>query len=128
MSAPVAQLLYPTCTTERADRWQDLHDQFDVFLDPDLARRTTASDVAVELRLDDRAGDRKVAALRAPASQTAELVAAVGEDRFLAWTAVESFTDASPGREIDADVRAGHVGRRHDGLELQLGDPAPRRA
>ena len=78
-----------------ADRWQDLHERFDIFLDPGLPLRTPADEVALEIVLDGALADRKLVALRAHASQTADLVAAVGEQRYRAWTATEAFTLAA---------------------------------
>jgi hypothetical protein len=43
------------------------------------------------LRLDEELQDLKLAALRAQATQTQGLVAAIGEDRFRAWWREETF-------------------------------------
>lgn len=94
-SAPGARLLHATCSAERAHRWDDVHRQLHVFLTPGLPVRTPASEITVEVRLDPDEADRKLAALRAQASQTSPVVAEIGEDRFRDWIAVESFVDAS---------------------------------
>lgn len=91
-AAADARLLYATTTAAFADRWQDLHDRFNIYLDPDLPLRTPAEDVALEIQLDGALADRKLVALRAQASQTAGLVAAIGEQRYRAWIATEAFT------------------------------------
>ena len=87
-SAVRPRVLHAVATQEPVD--PALDEQFGVF---DLGRPRTCSDeeVAVRLRLQDAALDRKVAALLAQASQTSELVAAVGLERYRAWVATESF-------------------------------------
>ncbi len=52
---------------------------------------TPEVDLALHLRLHGELLDRKIVALRAHASQTAELVMAMGEDLFREWCAEESF-------------------------------------
>lgn len=91
-TTPHARLLYATTTAAYAERWHDLLAQFDIFLDPALPLRTPAEEVALEIVLDQGLSDRKLVALRAQASQTDGLVAALGEDRYREWCAVESFT------------------------------------
>jgi LmbE family N-acetylglucosaminyl deacetylase len=93
-AAPHARLLYATTTAAFVERWHDLHAQFDIFLDPSLPLRTPTNEVALEIVLDDDLSDRKLVALRAQASQTDALSAALGEDRFRAWCAVESYVEA----------------------------------
>ena len=94
-AAPGARLLYATTTAAFADRWHDLHERFEIFLEPGLPLRTPPEQLALELVLDGALADRKLVALRAHASQTAGLVAALGEQRYRAWTAIEAFTLAA---------------------------------
>jgi hypothetical protein len=58
---------------------------------PGLPARTGEEDLAVTVRLDEELQDVKLAALRAQATQTQGLVAAIGEDRFRAWGSEETF-------------------------------------
>ena len=51
-------------------------------------------ELAVELRLDADAVDRKIVALRAQASQTTGLFAALGEERVREWWSTETFVEA----------------------------------
>ena len=54
---------------------------------------TTPEDgVAVSVRLDDELADTKMAALRAQATQTAPVFAAMGEDCYRAWFEEENFS------------------------------------
>lgn len=92
--APGARLLYVTTTEEFVDAWEPARDAFDVFLAKGLPLRTPASALAVQLRLDAATLDRKVVALRAQASQTTGLIAAVGEERVRQWWAQEAFVSA----------------------------------
>ena len=84
------RLLYAASSTEFAGRYRWLHDRFGMF-DPGLPAATPEGELAVRLRLHGELLDRKVVALRAHASQTAALVAAMGEDLFREWCAEESF-------------------------------------
>lgn len=94
LAAPDARLLYATTTASFADRWQHVHDRFDIYMDPDLPLRTSPGQVALEVVLDGALADRKLVALRAQASQTAGLIAAMGEQVYRAWTSTETFREA----------------------------------
>jgi len=90
-----ARLLLATTTEQFADEHADLHDRFDVFLDPELPVRTPQDDLALTVEPDGEVLDQKLAALRAQASQTAGLVDGFGEDRFRTWFAQETFVDGA---------------------------------
>jgi len=75
----------------------DIHNGFDVFFagrPPVIA----AEDLALSVRLHGSELERKVGALEAHRSQTAELIGAIGWERYAAWVAQEHFADHSPGR------------------------------
>ncbi|MDQ3602174.1 MAG: hypothetical protein M3408_13200 [Actinomycetota bacterium] len=57
-----------------------------------------AEDLALSVRLHGSELERKVGALEAHRSQTAELIGAIGWERYAAWVAQEHFADHSPGR------------------------------
>ena len=97
-AAPHARLLYATTTEEFANAWEPARDDFDVFLADGLPLRTRAVDLAVALRLDPASLDRKIVALRAQASQTTALFAALGEDRVRQWWSEETFIAAEAAR------------------------------
>ena len=59
----------------------------------------------MELRLDEAMVDRKLVALRAQASQTEGLIAALGEERVRDWWSTETFVCADT-----AHARAGDWG------------------
>ncbi|MDQ4133261.1 MAG: PIG-L family deacetylase [Actinomycetota bacterium] len=90
------RLLYVASTPGFATRFRSLHERFGVF-EPGLPSVTPEGELAVHLRLQGELLDRKVVALRAQASQTAALIAAMGEDRFREWCTEESFV-ALPSR------------------------------
>ena len=98
LAAPDARLLYATTTEEFAQAWEPSRDAFNVFLADGLPLRTPAHELAVELRLDADAVDRKIVALRAQASQTTGLFAALGEDRVREWWSTETFVEAHAAR------------------------------
>ncbi|WP_067651287.1 PIG-L deacetylase family protein [Nocardia harenae] len=101
-AAPAARLLYPRLTAEFADTWRDLYDRLALFPTADLPWRAAPDRIAVRLRLDDASADRKLVALRAQASQTAELVALLGVETMRAWACTEeTFVDALPARALD---------------------------
>ena len=54
--------------------------------------------LAVALRLDQAMVDRKIVALRAQASQTQALIAALGEERVRDWWSTETFVAPTPPR------------------------------
>jgi LmbE family N-acetylglucosaminyl deacetylase len=93
-----ARLLRATTTDRFAREFTDLHATLPVF-GPGLPLRTRDADLALTVPLDDELQDVKLAALRAQATQTAPLVAAMGEERFRAWFREETFTAAVPDPE-----------------------------
>ncbi|MFC8043009.1 PIG-L deacetylase family protein [Nocardia sp. NPDC057353] len=101
-AAPNARLLFARVTAEFADTWRHLYDRLGMFASDDLPWRAAPDRVAVRLRLDDAAADRKLVALRAQASQTAQLTALLGEETMRAWAcSVETFVDAVPAQALD---------------------------
>jgi LmbE family N-acetylglucosaminyl deacetylase len=95
VAASDAQLLYATTTEEFVRDWEPDRGAFDVFLADGLPLRTPGADLAVELRLDSEIVDRKIVALKAQASQTAGLFAALGEERVRRWWSTETFVAAN---------------------------------
>ncbi|MBV9952296.1 MAG: PIG-L family deacetylase [Acidimicrobiia bacterium] len=89
-------LWYATVTPAFHDRFGHLNDAVDLWsmqddappCDPDHA-------LAHQVHLAGAALDQKLAALRAHASQTTGMVAAVGEDAYRSWWATESFRAAA---------------------------------
>lgn len=98
-AAPQARLLYATTTQEFVQAWQPCREQFNIFLTEGLPLRTRPSDLAVSLRLGPAAVDRKIVALRAQASQTTTLFAALGEERVRRWWSNETFVAADTPRD-----------------------------
>lgn len=92
-SGSTATLLYAATTEATVERFADLHARFDVFA-PGFPRCAPEGALALRLVLDRELLNRKVVALRAQATQTAALVAAIGVDRFADWSAEECFVRA----------------------------------
>lgn len=96
-----ARLLYATVTPAFVDEYAEVNEQLGVF-ESGFPRPTASGDVAWALALDDALLDRKLAALRCQATQTAPVIQAMGEDAFRAWWRYEAFraphTDDVPHR------------------------------
>ncbi|HEX2046815.1 MAG TPA: PIG-L family deacetylase [Acidimicrobiales bacterium] len=87
------RLLYASHSASWCDRFDALHRALDLF-PPGLPVPVGNAEVAVELVLPDDLLDRKLAALRAHASQVEPLIALLGEAAFRAWVADECFRSA----------------------------------
>jgi LmbE family N-acetylglucosaminyl deacetylase len=98
---PGARLWYATLLPSFHTRWGDLNARLGLFPDGHTPPQTAESDAFV-VRLDGWALDRKVAALRAHASQVEPLLRLVGDTAFREWWAVEAFVEA-------AATRTGHI-------------------
>jgi LmbE family N-acetylglucosaminyl deacetylase len=87
------RLLHAAVTPAIAARGADVDARFDVY-EPGFPVTRDEADLAVHLRLDGSLLDTKIRALRAHASQTRALEAAVGPDRYRDWVAEECFATA----------------------------------
>ncbi|WJY48667.1 PIG-L family deacetylase [Streptomyces chengbuensis] len=109
-----ARLLHATFAERRGPRWAALNERLGIF-PPGLPVLTPDRLLAVDVVLDARTADRKVRALAAQRTQTAELMALLGLERFTAWVGDESFVDATDtSRAVDA-VRAAAARAAPDG-------------
>ncbi|TCJ35312.1 PIG-L deacetylase family protein [Parafrankia sp. BMG5.11] len=93
-----ARLLYAAASTDHRERTRDVDELLGIAvdgadLDGDDGPVVPPGALAVRLNLAGRLLERKVAALRAHASQTAGALAALGPDRFAGWVAEEAFVD-----------------------------------
>lgn len=93
VAAGSLRLLRATTTEDYAVENADLFDRFSIY-DEGLPLRTPEHELAVVVELDEATLDRKVAALRAMATQVSDLFAAMGEDRYYPWVRRETFTAA----------------------------------
>lgn len=93
LTGGTARLLYATTSTTFADEFADLHERIPVF-GPGLPLRTAEADLALTVALDDALLDRKLAALRAQASQVQDLLGEIGAERFRRWWRNETFRAA----------------------------------
>jgi LmbE family N-acetylglucosaminyl deacetylase len=87
------QLLYATQTPEFHTRWGEVNDRLGIWMSG-RGPSTSPGDLALRVDLREAERDRKLAALRAHASQTASLVEQLGPDEFAAWWATETFVAA----------------------------------
>lgn len=86
------RLLHPAVTPDMAAAEADIASRYSIY-EPGLPVTVDEADLAVRLRLDDGLLDMKVRALRAHATQTAVLEAAVGPGRYRSWVATECFVE-----------------------------------
>ena len=84
------RLLYATRTARWCDGFDALHRTLQLF-PPDLPPRVEVDEVAFDLYLPEDLLDRKLAALRAHASQVEPLIDLIGEASFRTWIANECF-------------------------------------
>ena len=92
-AAPGARLLHAAVPAGHVRRWAWLHERFDVYA-AGYPVLTLDDRIALHLSLDDAVAARKVAALRAQASQTDGLVAALGVPTYTEWVRTECFVAA----------------------------------
>lgn len=89
------RLLYATVTPGFHAEWQAVNDRIGLWLyGPGPV--TDADDLALVVRADGHALDRKLVALRAQATQTSGLIETLGEDTYRRWWATEMFVAAPP--------------------------------
>lgn len=88
------RLLYATPTVERLARFGEVYEDWNMYMTDERPAGVATADLALHLRLAGPALDRKLTALRAMATQTAELIAAVGPEWYGAWIADECFVAA----------------------------------
>jgi LmbE family N-acetylglucosaminyl deacetylase len=88
------ELWHAALTEQFLDQWGELCDDLGVWMAPDAPRAVPSSAVVHLQRCDDALAARKLAALRAHASQTTGLIAQVGEATFARWWSQEAFAPA----------------------------------
>lgn len=88
------RLLYATLTPEFHDTWGPVNDRLGVWMDHARPPCTPTSELALALELDDELLAAKTAALGAQASQTAPLIAQLGDEVYRRWWSREYFVDA----------------------------------
>ncbi|MEV1053683.1 PIG-L family deacetylase [Streptomyces sp. NPDC049887] len=103
-----ARLLYATFAARRGPRWATLNERLGIF-PPGLPVLTPDHELAVDVVLDAGTADRKVRALAAQRTQTAELMALLGRERFTAWVGDESFVEAEDAEDAMEAWEAGDV-------------------
>lgn len=88
------RLLHATHSTSFMTEFADVHERFDVF-GPGGCTGTPDHELAVRIVPRGEVLERKLAALRAHASQTGPLIEAMGEARYREWLGEECFVDAA---------------------------------
>jgi LmbE family N-acetylglucosaminyl deacetylase len=89
-----ARLLYATTSAEFLRRYRELFEEWGMYMTDDRPVGVPEAAVDVHLHLDGAELDRKLTALRAMATQTGGLIAAVGDEMYATQVAQEWFVDA----------------------------------
>ncbi len=93
LTSSSASVLHATTDARYLAEFADVHERFDIFF-AGWPAISEPDSMAVHVELSGNLLDRKFAALAAQSSQTAALIASLGEDRFRRWIAMESFMAA----------------------------------
>lgn len=96
-----ARLLYAAPTVEHLDRFRDLYEEWDMYMSDERPTGVPAEQLALHLQLGGDDLDRKLTALRAMSTQTADLIALVGPETYALQVAEESFVAATGGERSD---------------------------
>jgi LmbE family N-acetylglucosaminyl deacetylase len=88
------RLLYAAMTTEHLAEFGERYEQWNVYMTDARPSAVPAADLAVRLVLDGADLDRKLTALRAMATQTTELAAALGPRLYAEMVREEAFVAA----------------------------------
>jgi LmbE family N-acetylglucosaminyl deacetylase len=97
-----SRLLYAVSTAEHLDRFNSTYETLGVYMSDDRPAGVPVERLALHARFHGRELDRKVTALRAMATQTGALTAALDELTYAAIVAEEAFVDASSSFAGDA--------------------------
>jgi LmbE family N-acetylglucosaminyl deacetylase len=89
------RLLYATSSVAFLDRFRDRYEEWNMYMTDERPSGISAELLAVHRELSGAVLDRKVAALRAMSTQTADLVAELGVDEYAELVAEEAFVDAT---------------------------------
>jgi LmbE family N-acetylglucosaminyl deacetylase len=92
------RLLQATLTPEFHATWGEVNRNLGVWMDGAQGPCTPVDQLALTIELDDDLRVRKEAALRAQRSQTAPLIAALGDDAYRRWWSTEWFVEVSAAR------------------------------
>lgn len=93
-AAPGARLLHTAVTAQWWQEFGPLNERWPAF-EQGTPALVSKAELAVDLVLDGPVLARKVAALRAQTSQTAELAAEMGDELYTRWVRDEAFVDAT---------------------------------
>jgi LmbE family N-acetylglucosaminyl deacetylase len=97
------RLLYATTTVEHLDLFGGLYEEWNMYMSDERPLGVPADQLAVHVHLDGWHLDRKLTALRAMATQTAGLIAALDPATYAAQISEEAFVEAvrltTPGGE-----------------------------
>lgn len=90
-----SRLLYATTTVEHLTRYGDLYEQWEIYMTDERPAGALADELAMHIQLDGPSLDRKLTALRAMATQTTDLIAALDPAVYAQQVAEEAFVEAA---------------------------------
>ena len=90
-----ARLLHASPTVEHLERFRALYEEWGIYMTDERPAGTPEDQLAVHVRLEGELLDRKLAALRAMATQTGEAIARLDPAVYAAEVAEEAFVDAA---------------------------------
>ena len=88
------RLLYATTSVEFLERYSEQFEEWDMYMTDERPTGVPTDELSVHVRLDGAALDRKLAALRAMATQTSGLIEMLGPDAYAEQVCEEWFVDA----------------------------------
>jgi LmbE family N-acetylglucosaminyl deacetylase len=94
-----SRLLYATTTVDHIERFGAHYEEWNMYMSEERPTGVPADQLALHVHLSGLELDRKLAALRAMATQTSGLIAMLDPDVYAAQVAEECFVDA--GRAVD---------------------------
>ena len=89
------RLLYATFTAEHLSRFGELYEEWDAYMSDERPSGVPADELDLHVRLRGSPLDRKLTALEAMASQTRDIIAAIGQPTYAALVDEEAFVDAA---------------------------------
>jgi LmbE family N-acetylglucosaminyl deacetylase len=89
------RLLYATTTVDQVAEFGELYEQWNMYMSDERPSGVPAGELALHLRLDGSALDRKLTALRAMATQTSGVIAELGAATYAEQAREECFIDAT---------------------------------
>lgn len=116
------RLFYATTTVERLDQFRDRYEDWNLYMTEERPTGTLKRDLDLHLQLHGEALDRKVTALRAMATQTADLIALLEPDTYTLFVSEESFVEAPVRPRLERQNGAASTSLRRPGRHRPISE------